>query len=181
MAKLCDNASVGVLVRGEGGRWLVFDRVSFPPGAAPCAGHVFDEHAGYEDAARAEVREELGLHVETLELTRAGGWRPNRCRRDPGPSGVGHDWRVYLATVSGVLAPSPRETRNARWLDAAGLQRLADRTAAWAHGKVPDGEFATEPGIEPVWAAFLAELGIVTISAADLAAIEASLATGAVR
>jgi 8-oxo-dGTP pyrophosphatase MutT (NUDIX family) len=166
----CDNASVGVLIAREDGRYLMFDRATFPAGVAPCAGHVFDAHAGYADAARAEVREELGLTVERLEPTTVGGWRPNRCRRQPGPRGPGHDWRIYTAAVSGTLTPS-RETRNARWLDRGDMQRLADRTASYAHGELSGAEFRAAPGIEPVWVGFLDDLGLIRMSAADLTAI----------
>ncbi|MEU8199317.1 NUDIX hydrolase [Microbispora amethystogenes] len=172
MTKVCDNASVGVLVTDDHGKWLMFERATFPPGVAPAAGHVFDDHDGYEDAARAEVAEELGLTVTALELLPVGGWRPNRCRRHPGPRGVGHQWQVYQATVTGDLAPSARETRNVRWLTASDLQTLSDRTAAYAGGRLTDREFAASPGIEPVWVRFLAELGLVRIGGTDLAAID---------
>lgn len=168
----CDNASVGVLIEDDQGRYLMFDRNTLPAGCAPCAGHVFDEHVSYPDAARAEVAEELGLAVEHLTPLPAGGWRDNRCNRGPGPKGTGHQWRIYRAAVSGELNPSPRETRNARWLSLAEIQRLADRTAAHAHGRITAGQFAAAPGIEPVWVRFLADLGVITMGARDLEAIE---------
>jgi ADP-ribose pyrophosphatase YjhB (NUDIX family) len=171
MPKDCDNASVGVLIVRDG-RLLMFDRNTEPVGCAPVAGHVFDAHTSYDDAARAEVAEELGLTVETLELTPVGGWRGNRCRRLPGPNGVGHQWRVYLATVSGDLKPSPRETRNARWLDPAHLQQLARWTVMHARGEISADEFAADPGIEPVWCRFLMDLGFIRLSAADLDRVE---------
>lgn len=43
---ICDNSSVGVIVNDRFGRYLVFDRNAYPPGA-PCAGHV-DEHGTAE-------------------------------------------------------------------------------------------------------------------------------------
>ena len=154
----CDNTSVGVLI-WHGGRLLVFDRATFPPGVAPAAGHV-DEHGGWEAAARAEVAEETGLMV--TRLTRlGGGWRANRCRREPGPRGTGHHWRVYEAAVTGDLAPSARETRNMRWVARRDLQILALRTAAYASGRLTAAEFAADPGIEPVWVRWLHDAGIV--------------------
>ena len=165
----CDNTSVGVLI-WHGGRLLVFDRAAFPPGVAPAAGHV-DEHGGWEAAARAEVAEETGLTV--TRLTRlAGGWRANRCRRETGPRGTGHHWEVYEAAVTGDLVPSARETRNMRWAAPRDLQILALRTAAYACGRLTGAEFATDPGIEPVWVRWLHEAGIVDISEQDLTEVD---------
>lgn len=175
----CDNASVGVLITDGDGRYLMFDRNTPPAGCAPCAGHVFDEHASYTDAARAEVAEELGLRAGHLTPLPAGGWRDNRCNRGPGPLGTGHQWRIYQAEVSGQLNPSPRETRNTRWLTLREIQRLADRTAAHAHGRISAGEFAAAPGIEPVWVAFLADLHLITMDPGDLEAIERVARDGA--
>lgn len=164
----CDNTSVGVII-AAGGRYLVFERNTPPAGVAPCAGHV-DGHGGFELAAHAEVTEELGLAVTSLRQV-TGGWRPNRCRRQPGPAGPGHAWAVYLAQTRGQVRPSARETRSARWLDSGLLQVLADRTAAYAYGRLTSAEFAADPGIEPVWVQWLADAGIIHAGAADLAVI----------
>ena len=175
MTAACDNASVGVLITRPDGRWLMLERATPPVGVAPCAGHVFDEHDGYMDAAEAEVSEELGLTVKTLELAVAG-WRANACRRGPGPRGTGHQWQVFIATVSGDLRPSPREVRNVRWCTPGDLQHLADRTAAYARGELPVREFAACPGIEPVWVWFLTELGLITMPVPDLTAVNVLVA-----
>lgn len=176
-AKRCDNASVGVLAE-RNGRWLFIWRSTFPFSVAPVSGHVFDDHAGYRDAAVAEMKEEAGLTVEGLFPTGVRGWRPNRCRRKPGPAGTGHLWEVYRATVSGDLAPSPREVRAARWLSAPQMQLLANRTMLRAQGRVSDGSWDESPGIEPVWTAFLASLGMIRMSPEDLSLVEASMAEG---
>lgn len=160
---VCDNTSVGVIIEDEAGRLLMFDRARFPIGTAPAAGHV-DGHGGYEAAARTEVEEELGLTV--VELTpavhwshpdRRGMWRRNACRWHPGPRGVGHEWKVYHAVVTGELQPSAWETKNTRWIDRYDLPALADRTHAYAKGLISAAEFAASPGIEPVWVRFLVE------------------------
>lgn len=168
--KTCDNASVGVIIMNANGQYLMFDRGTFPPGTAPVAGHV-DDHGSVHDAAVAEVREELGLHV--VSLTRVGGgWRGNRCRRHPGARGVGHAWEVYEAVVEGELAPSARETKNVRWLSLDDVRALVGRTVAYAQGQVSDAEFAERPGIESVWVQWLADLGVVEVSRADLSRID---------
>lgn len=174
--RICDNTSVGVVIEKDG-QYLMFDRATFPSGAAAVAGHG-DGHGGSAAAARAEVAEELGLTVVTLEEV-TGGWRSNRCRRLLGPRGVGHQWVVYRATVAGVLAPSVRETRHVRWLPAGQLQHLAERTAAYAHGELPEEQLAARPGLEPVWARWFTDLAAIRLSPADLAAIDRLATAGA--
>lgn len=166
----CDNTSVGVLISDGAGRWLVFDRNTPPAGVAPAAGHV-DDHGGWEAAAVAEVREELGLNITSLREI-AHGWRDNACRRSAGGRGTGHSWKIYLAEVTGELAPSQRETRNARWLTTAELQELAGRTAAYAAGGMSAAQFAAAPGIEPVWVRWLADAQVIRVTHADAAATE---------
>ena len=169
-AKRCDNRSVGVIITDSHGRYLVFDRNTFPPGVAVCAGHV-DDHGSDEDAARSEVLEEVGLVVDVL-VPLAAGWRDNPCRRLPGPKGVGHDWVVYVATAHGVLSPSLRETRNARWVTRSQLQVLFARTLALAANTMSLTEFENLPGLEPSWPLWFALTGAVHTTDAELALID---------
>ncbi|MEU5898752.1 NUDIX hydrolase [Streptomyces venezuelae] len=170
-AGLCDHASVGVLISSPSGL-LVFERATPPAGIAPVAGHV-DEHGGPEQAARAEVTEEVGLTVTHLHPL-LNQWRPNHCRRTPiGP--VGHRWWIFQAEVSGTLRPSPREVSAPRWLRPTRLRQYAARTAAYANGHLNREEFEQEPGLEPVWCRFLHDLDLVTLATADLDRIEAVL------
>lgn len=162
---ICDHKVAGVIIGNGSGRYLLFDRNTFPAGTAPVAGHV-DDHGSFEDAARAEVREEVGLTVATLDHV-TGGWRANACRRVTGPEGVGHEWQVYRATVTGTLNPSPRETRNARWLTLEDLQALAGQTAWYARGA------GSELGLEPVWVQWLIDAGLgLTMHPSTLADID---------
>jgi 8-oxo-dGTP pyrophosphatase MutT (NUDIX family) len=151
--KVCDNAVVGVIITNTVGDHLMFDRATFPPGVAPVAGHV-DTHGTLRQAAEAEVHEEVGLTVVSL-LEVTSGWRNNRCRRLPGPRGVGHQWTVFRAVVTGTLNPSARETRNARWVSRPDVLALCSRTSRYAAGDLTDAEFAEKPGIEPVWVRWL--------------------------
>jgi 8-oxo-dGTP pyrophosphatase MutT (NUDIX family) len=166
----CDNTSVGILITDSSRRLLVFDRATPPWGVAGPAGHV-DDHGNPEQAAAAEVLEEVGLHVVSLELlTRR--WRGNRCDRLAGPHGVGHEWWIYQARVDGALAPSRRETRNARWLTPGQLQALTVRTLAYAGGRLPESEWWAGPGIEPAWVLWLSLAGLITATREDLAAVD---------
>jgi 8-oxo-dGTP pyrophosphatase MutT (NUDIX family) len=170
MTKHCDNRSVGVIITDGQGRYLVFDRNTFPPGAAACAGHV-DDHGTDEDAARNEVLEEVGLVVDLL-VPLASGWRDNPCRRLPGPKGVGHDWTVYIATAHGALVPSPRETRNARWVTRPQLQILFARTLDLAVNTISLAEFENLPGLEPSWALWFSLTGALHTTNDELALID---------
>lgn len=183
--KRCDNASVGVIAEHTDGngqpRWLFIWRNTFPFSVAPVSGHVFDEHSHYADAARAELKEEVGLDVTEVHRTPVGGWRPNRCRREPGPVGTGHQWEVYVAylgTRVPELVPSEREVKTARWLNRAEVQFLANQTMLYARGRISEESYRGSPGIEPVWVGFLAELDVIRMAAADLELIAELMAEG---
>lgn len=147
---------------------LVFERATAPVGIAPVTGHV-DQHGSPEQSARAEVTEEAGLAVTDLRLKLAR-WRPNRCRR-PAIGEVGHQWWVFQARVTGQLNPSVREVRAPRWAHLNQLQKYAQRTAAYAAGRISEAEFTVRPGLEPVWARFLHDLRLVLLTGDALAQI----------
>lgn len=173
--KPCCNHVVGVLIHDGDGRLLMFQRNTPPVGVAPVAGHV-DDHGNPEDAAVAEVREEVGLTVTRLWplLSR---WLPNVCRR-PSPAGIGHHWTVYRADTDGHVYADPREARHPRWYTPAEVQALADRTVEHARGRVTAAQFAVNPGLEPVWVLHLHDLGQVAVSDDDVALV-GQLAAGA--
>ena len=173
MSKACCNTSVGVLISDAArANHLMITRAD-GQGVAPVAGHALDSHPGWRAAAIAEVSEEIGLEVEFLTDTGVGGWRPNECTRsDKGARGPGHDWRIYRAEVSGVLAPNPRETRGARWYSPTEVQRLSGRTIDYAQGHLTPQDWDAEPGLEPVWLEWLASLGEVAASRAELAIVD---------
>src|ERR1019366_5810903 len=66
-AKLCDNKSVGIIVRNPEGSFALLKRAYFPIGYAPVAGHV-DDHGSVEQAAVDEVIEEIDLTVTVEDL-----------------------------------------------------------------------------------------------------------------
>jgi len=170
VTKRCDNTSVGVIITDTHDRYLLFTRVTPPVGVAPAAGHI-DTHGTAEQAAREEVNEELGLTVTTLTplLT---CWRSNVCRRQHGPHGPGHQWTVYHATVTGTLHTSPDEATDARWHTRRSLQQLANRTLDHATGRLTADQFRTHPGLEPVWADFLYQTGLIHLGDDRLTAID---------
>jgi 8-oxo-dGTP pyrophosphatase MutT (NUDIX family) len=152
----CDHTSIGVLVPSDDGRYLLFERATFPPGIAPPAGHV-DDHGTPAQAAVAEVREEVGLTVVSAQ--RVGEWwLPNRCRRDSGPWPHGHRWTIFRAHTTGDVAAAPREARNPGWYTPSDLGVLAYRTL-----------YGGGLRLEPVWIVLLHRLGMVWLGDDDAA------------
>lgn len=180
MPYTCDNASVGVLIFDGEGRLLMLHRAHPPIGIAPVAGHVFDEHEGYMEAAQAEVEEEVGLTVTSLELLGVGGWRPNKCgATDPGSDsrGVGHQWQIFRAEVTGEPHATD-EAKSIAMVGAARLQALAERTALYARREITQEQFGKQPGLEPVWCDFLSRLDMIDVPSTDLSLIGYVAATG---
>lgn len=151
----CDNKSVGVIVRKED-KILLIERKKFPHGFACPAGHV-DDHGSFEDAARDELREEVGLTIVGLKLLTETR-KENKCRRE---GGDWHYWKVYEAQTSGDLERSESETKQADWFDMNNIRKLAEKTNAYLKGKVAQEDWDRSPGIEPVWLDFFEELKII--------------------
>lgn len=152
----CDHTSVGLLV-WRSGKLLLIERRRPPYGYAPPAGHV-DDHGSFEDAAREELREEVGLKSAELRVV-AEGRKDNKCRR---PGGDWHYWKIYEAGVSGDVKASPDETKSTRWADRRALEQMADRTRQYLAGSVNQAEWERSPGLEPVWDGWLKELRIIS-------------------
>ncbi|MDA2810367.1 NUDIX hydrolase [Nocardiopsis sp. RSe5-2] len=190
MVKVCDQRTVGVLIGDTRGRLLMIERGTAPVGRAPVAGHWdLDQGADHgtlrtpEDVARAEVREEVGLEVTALHDTGIRDlWVPTWCRRrlPAGAAEPGHAWTVYTAATTGVLTPDERETKGADWYDRDQVMQLAERTANYAVGLVPEEEWQADPGLEPVWVVLLNGLGWLRTDPADLEDIAAAARAGTV-
>ncbi|WP_017584318.1 NUDIX domain-containing protein [Nocardiopsis valliformis] len=174
-SKSCCKTSVGVIIWSADRReLLMIERGTLPAGIAPVAGHALDEHASYRAAAHAEVAEEIGLTVVGLTESAVGGFHPGRCRRT---GSDGHTWKLFEATVTGQVDASVREVAAVGWWDLGEIQHLAERTADHAAGMLTAKEFSVQPGLEPVWCQWLAELGHVDLPGGDLDAIRALAAT----
>jgi len=153
--KICDHTSVGVLIwRNE--ELLLIERKKPPFGFAPPAGHL-DSHGTYENAAKIEVREEVGLCLVCLELLTEGK-RNNPCRRS---NGNWHYWKVYQGNAVGNVKPSGDETKGFIWANKQLLKNLAERSSLYIAGGVSDLDWQRTPGIEPVWLDWFKELRIL--------------------
>jgi ADP-ribose pyrophosphatase YjhB (NUDIX family) len=151
--KVCDHTSVGLLVRMDSDILLI-ERRRPPYGFALPAGHV-DGRVTWEEAARSELEEEVGLSTLSLELAYEGR-KNNACRRI---DGNWHYWKVYRVTTKGVLRPNPDETRQVFWCPQARLRSLVQRTQKYLAGQILDREWESRPGLEPVWVELLEDIG----------------------
>jgi 8-oxo-dGTP pyrophosphatase MutT (NUDIX family) len=162
----CNNTSVGMIVERDG-QYLLFRRVKKPWGYAPSAGHVDEvpslghpgEAAIYEQAARRELLEEVGLIAERLDLVWEGITR-FPCRRS---GGDWHKWRVYRASVGPDAQPIGRadESHDLAWYWPEELAQLADRTISYLAGQISEADWEICPGLEPVWLHIFNELHLL--------------------
>lgn len=153
--KVCDNKSVGMIIR-KNNDILLIERRKPPFGFAPPAGHV-DDKGSFENAAREEVQEEVGLMPKSIRLI-AEGRKENPCRRE---SGTWHYWKIYQVEADGKIKRSEDETKQAGWFSTDQIKFLAQRTEGYLSGKIPEGEWRQSPGIEPVWYQWMKELKII--------------------
>jgi len=135
---------------------LLIERGRPPYGFAPPAGHV-DADILFEDAARRELSEEVGLNTINLKLL-IEGRKENPCRRE---GGTWHQWKIYEAQVSGELKRSEVETKQARFVSKEEILELAQRTEKYLEKEITDEEWDEKPGLEPVWYFWFKELNII--------------------
>ncbi|MGF1449197.1 MAG: NUDIX domain-containing protein [Opitutales bacterium] len=120
------HRAVHILLLDARGHLLLQRRSRFKdtnPGkwTTACCGHV-DAGEAYLDAARRELREELGVCLDAASpLTEI--WRHEPCRA------TGHEFiRVYTLRWNGPLQPDPDEVAELRWLCAGDLsEAIAER------------------------------------------------------
>lgn len=154
MTKICDHTSVGMLV-WQDDKLLLIERKRTPIGFAPPAGHV-DGDLDFLIAAKRELKEEVGLDAQTIELA-IEGRKDNPCRR---VGGTWHKWKVYTVQAVGSVVASSDEAKQYRWVSTFELQDLALRTGEYLKGAIGDAEWEANPGIEPVWLEWFKQLNI---------------------
>jgi len=138
------------------GRLLLIERKIPPFGFAPPAGHV-DQHGSHEQAAKDEVREEVGLKPISLTLVKEGR-KDNTCSRT---GGDWHYWKIYQVEAEGELKPSADETKQAKYVTSEELRKLAARTERYLAGEIAEDEWQKSPGLEPVWYEWLGEMELL--------------------
>lgn len=145
MIKSCDHTSVGMIVRQDN-KVLLIERMKYPFGFAPPAGHI-DGDKSYEIAAKRELSEEVGLETTDLKLMFEGR-KENVCRRQ---DGAWHYWKVYEVKFAGIVTRSEDETKRADWYSIQEIERLMERTKLYLQGEVSEEDWEKNPGLEVFW------------------------------
>ena len=155
MDKQCDHKSVGMLIQRDG-KILLIERKNVPFGFAPPAGHV-DEDASFEEAAKRELQEEVGLKSHRMGLM-IEGRKNNPCGRS---NGRWHYWKIYESEAEGEVERSDEEAKQVQWCAKNELMALAKKTERYLRREMNDEEWEESPGLEPVWYEWLKELKII--------------------
>lgn len=155
MEKICDHKSAGMIAEKDG-KILLIERMKFPKGFACPAGHV-DEFKSFEECAKTELKEEVGLDLQELNLLLEKR-KENPCRRT---DGAWHYWKVYSVQVHGEIERSLSETKQVGWYSKDEIRKLGNRTEEYLAGKISEDEWNENPGLEPVWFEWFKELNII--------------------
>ncbi len=155
MTKKCDNKSVGMLVSRDGSLLLI-ERKKPPFGFAPPAGHV-DEDNSFEESAKRELKEEVGLEAQNIKLL-IEGRKENPCRRE---GGSWHYWKIYQIEATGEIKRSEDETKQAIFYKKDYLLLLASKTEKYIKDGIGQDDWEKSPGLEPVWYEWLKELKVI--------------------
>ena len=155
MTNICDNKSVGMLVwRDE--KLLLIERKKQPFGFAPPAGHI-DGDNSFEESAKRELQEEVGLETQNIKLL-IEGRKENPCRRE---GGSWHYWKIYQVKATGEIKRSEDETKQAIFYKKDDLLFLASKTEKYLREDIKQDDWEKSPGLEPVWYEWLKELKII--------------------
>ncbi len=152
--KVCDNKSVGMIIR-KGKDILLIERRKPPFGFAPPAGHLDGDT--FDHSALREAEEEVGLKSKNIKLLTEGR-KENRCRRS---GGNWHYWKIYEIKTEGEIQRSEEETKQAGWFNIEQIKNLASKTQRYLDGQISESEWQGSPGLEPVWYEWFKELGIL--------------------
>jgi len=135
---------------------LLIERKKAPAGFAPPAGHV-DDDSSFEEAAKRELREEVGLDAQGIKLL-IEGRKENLCRRE---DGKWHYWKIYQVKTSGEIKRNIDETKQVNFYTKNDLLSLAGKTRKYLYGDTKQDDWEESPGLEPVWYEWLTELKII--------------------
>ncbi len=153
--KVCDHTSVGMMVWNDG-KLLLIERKKGAKGFAIPAGHV-DDDSTFEDAARRELGEEVGLKTIKLELL-LDIRKDNPCRRE---GGSWHQWKIYRVDATGELSRSLEETKQASWFTINEIKSLSEKTEKYIRKEISEEDWENAPGLEVVMYELFKELRII--------------------
>lgn len=157
----CTRRCSGMLVIRDN-RLLLIERRRYPYGWAPPAGHV-DPGETFEEAARRELQEEVGLSTISLRRVLSVAY-DNRCRR---PAGDHHYWEVFFMETEGNTTRSEAETSGVKWVDRDELSKLISISFDLLAFHSSDLAWKSAPGLEPVWINLLDRIGLDNVFHSD--------------
>jgi ADP-ribose pyrophosphatase YjhB (NUDIX family) len=141
----------------NGERILLIERRKSPFGFAPSAGHI-DGKGSYENAAKEEVLEEVGLTPTKISLIKEGR-KENPCRRE---CGTWHYWKIFEVETAEALKRSLDETKQAGRFSHDQIADLAKRSKDYLESKISQVDWEKSPGLEPVWLEWFNGLGLLS-------------------
>lgn len=168
MPKICDNKSVGIIIR-QGDKFAMIQRKNFPEAYAFVAGHL--DHDTFEKAAVKEAKEEADITVFSLKKKLEEKFY-NPCQRE---NGLWHEWQVFEALKWAGELKSGSDAKETFWATRDDLVRLAERTlyfstkldmpfedlTRFVPAVTSDPEWQKNPGLEPIWLVMLHKIGIL--------------------
>lgn len=150
----CEHTSVGILV-WKNSKLLLIERKNFPFGFAPPAGHLDGD--SYEEAAKRELKEEVGLEATKLNSILEEKAN-NNCKR---PDGDWHYWKIYEAEVVGKVQRNLEETKQVGWYSIEEIKTLVDKTRNYIKGSIDEKSWQENPGVETIWLDWFNKLKII--------------------
>lgn len=150
----CDHTSVGILVWKDS-KLLLIERKNFPFGFAPPAGHL--DRDSYEEAAKRELKEEVGLEATKLDSILEEKAN-NNCKR---LDGNWHYWKIYEAEVVGKVQRNLDETKQVGWYSIEEIKALVDKTRNYIKGSIDEKIWQENPGLETIWLDWFTKLKIL--------------------
>lgn len=168
MAKICDNKSVGVIIR-RGEEYAIILRKNYPKAYACIAGHLDGDT--FARAAIKEADEEGHIKIILLE-EKFKGIFANPCKRS---GGTHHEWQVFEATKWTGNLTAASDATEAFWVPLTYINALSERTKMFSQKfgiSLEDvssltktilmyEEWNENPGLEPVWLVMLQKMKII--------------------
>lgn len=153
MTVICDNKSVGMILKNSEGKYLVILRKTSPKVYACPASHV-DVHGGSVEIAKEELPKEAGISDVKLSLVLQKDY-PNPCSR----GGKHHLWSVFEGIYDGPISDS--DAGKVSWKTAEEIKELSERTEMHREGKISQDDYEKDPGFEDVWINIFRDLNIL--------------------
>ncbi|GAA2403942.1 hypothetical protein GCM10010191_09500 [Actinomadura vinacea] len=161
----CDGLCVTILPVDENENlWL---GVSPKTGGLYCPAGHFDRFKESVNAARAELREEMGFRARSLEkLNERMLVTRNTCGRPYSFRERGHHWHLYRARVQGEPVLEGKAFETAYLLAPKKVRSLGYRTLESLHETSGRTRRLGRKGtfIDPMWLPFLSVAGLIDLS-----------------